>query len=164
MECLAVETAQLCGRLDPFFYRRANQETEQLLRGSKWEVKKLRELAERIVDGPFGSQLKVEEYQETGIPLIRVSNVRTGQIEGEFVFISESKQTELVRSRVSPNDVLLTKAGAILGYAAVFPKHLKEGNITSHLVTITCKNAINPHYLAIFFRSELRSATNLSVG
>lgn len=38
------------------------------------------EISQNIVDGPFGSQLKVEEYQEIGVPLIRVSNCRSGEV------------------------------------------------------------------------------------
>ena len=128
---------------------------EGKLNNGAFPVRRVADICEKIVDGPFGSNLKVEEYQETGIPLIRVSNVRSGVVEGDFVFISEEKQVELKRSRVLPNDVLLTKAGAILGYSAVFPGYLQEGNITSHLVTIRCKAHIIPEYLAIFFRSLL---------
>lgn len=109
----------------------------------------------RIADGPFGSDLKVTEYQPSGIPLLRVSNIRTGEVEGDFAYISDEKHEQLKRSKVYPNDVLLTKAGAILGYSAVFPHSLKEGNITSHLVTITCRADINPHYLSHFFRSDV---------
>jgi hypothetical protein len=38
------------------------------------------EISLKVVDGPFGSQLKVNEYKEKGVPLIRVSNCRTGEI------------------------------------------------------------------------------------
>ena len=137
------------------FYHPIHKMIESKLNNGAFPVRPVRDICEKITDGPFGSHLKVEEYQEIGIPLIRVSNVRSGVVEGDLVFISEEKQKELKRSRVLPRDVLLTKAGAILGYSAVFPKHLQEENITSHLVTIRCKEHIIPEYLAIFFRSLL---------
>ena len=116
----------------------------------------IRQIADRVVDGPFGTQLKVEEYVEKGIPLLRVSDVRTGNIlKNGLVYISPEKQEELARSRVLPNDVILTKAGAILGYSAVFPEELIEGNITSHLVLIRCKSNIIPQFLSYYLRSEL---------
>ena len=87
--------------------------------------------------------------------MLRVSNIRTGEVEGNLVYISDEKQEQLKRSKVYPNDVLLTKAGAVLGYSAVFPESLREGNITSHLVTITCRDGIDPHYLSHFFRSNV---------
>ncbi len=89
--------------------------------------------------------------------LARVSKVKSGEIQGDFVFINKEKQVQLRRSRVLPGDVLLTKAGAILGYSAVFPEHLKEGNITSHLVTITCKECVIPEYLVPFLEVALVS-------
>jgi restriction endonuclease S subunit len=54
-----------------------------------------------------------------------------------------------------PRDVILTKAGAILGYSAVFPDRWNEGNITSHSVTIRCGAKLNPHYLSHYLRSTL---------
>ncbi|MEI9909976.1 MAG: restriction endonuclease subunit S [Bacteroidota bacterium] len=98
----------------------------------------------------------MEDYKDEGVPVIRVSNVRAGEVsEDKLVKISKEKHKQLRRSKVLPNDVLLTKAGAILGYSAVFPEHLKEGNITSHLVTITCSPEILPHYLKYIFHSSI---------
>lgn len=120
------------------------------------DSKPVHRIAERVVDGPFGTQLKVDEYQTEGIPVIRVSNVRTGEIsEDKLIYITPEKQFQLRRSKVLPNDVVLTKAGAILGYSAVFPEHLVEGNITSHSAAITCGDEILPHYLKLVFHSEI---------
>lgn len=150
-----VRSSEIEGRLDPVFYHPKYIATEKAIKKSKWGYATVRSIAARIADGPFGSDLKVDEYQANGNPLLRVSNIRTGEVEGELVYISDAKQEQLNRSKVYPNDVLLTKAGAILGYSAVFPEALKEGNITSHLVTITCKPKIDPYFLSHFFRSHL---------
>ncbi len=72
-----------------------------------------------------------------------------------MVFISPEKHLKLRRSEVLPNDVLLTKAGAILGYSAVFPFHLERGNITSHLVSIRPTQNIEPRFLSEFLTSRL---------
>lgn len=121
-----------------------------------FKARLLHKVTLRVVDGPFGTQLKVEDYKDEGVPVIRVSNVRAGEVsEDKLVKISKEKHKQLRRSKVLPNDVLLTKAGAILGYSAVFPEHLKEGNITSHLVTITCSPEILPHYLKYIFHSSI---------
>lgn len=150
-----INRSELKGRLDTVFYHPKYLANELAIKTSKWGHERVGSIAHRIADGPFGSDLKVEEYKTEGNPLLRVSNIKTGEIEGDLVYISDQKQRQLKRSKVYPNDVLLTKAGAILGYSAVFPKSLKEGNITSHLVTITCKEDINPHFLSHFFRSEI---------
>ncbi len=127
-----------------------------LLTNQNFKARLLHKVTLRVVDGPFGTQLKVEDYKDEGVPVIRVSNVRAGEVsEDKLVKISKEKHKQLRRSKVLPNDVLLTKAGAILGYSAVFPEHLKEGNITSHLVTITCSPEILPHYLKYIFHSSI---------
>lgn len=150
-----VKVNDLEGRLDPVFYNPQNTYNEYRIKKSQWGFDKIGNIAIRVVDGPFGSDLKVDEYKINGIPLLRVSNLRNGEIDGDIVFISEEKHKQLKRSTVYPNDVLLTKAGAILGYSAVFPQELKEGNITSHLVTISCKDIVNPKYLSYFLKSNI---------
>ena len=115
------------------------------------------QISVHVVDGPFGSDLKSDEYQTTGVPLLRVSNCRTGAIvaDHDLVYISPEKHAELIRSEVMPGDVLLTKAGHILGYTAVFPDILQRGNITSHLASIRPSHEIEPAYLAEFLASPI---------
>ena len=155
MQSFVVWSDEIEGRLDPLFYHPEYIGLIRKLKESKYEVIPVGAICKRIVDGPFGTQLKVEDYTTEGIPVIRVSNVKTGEItEENLVRITVEKHLQLKRSRVLPNDVVLTKAGAILGYSAVFPSQLIEGNITSHLVTITCKPEVNPYYLKTFFLSD----------
>ena len=116
-----------------------------------------KEISTQVVDGPFGSDLKVDEYVPDGVPLIRVSNCRTGriQVDDELVYITEEKHRQIIRSEVLPGDVLLTKAGAILGYSAVFPPELTKGNITSHLASIRPTKNVEPRFLSEFLMSKI---------
>ena len=137
---------------------------EGKLNNGAFPVRRVADICEKIVDGPFGSNLKVEEYQETGIPLIRVSNVRSGVVEGDFVFISEEKQVELKRSRVLPNDVLLTKAGAILGYSAVLSRISSRGK---YHVSFSHYQMQGTHYPGVFsdiLPKSIGATPNLSLG
>lgn len=152
-----VNRGDLDERLDPIFYRPSLIAfMKKLFTNKSFKALPVHKLSSRVVDGPFGTQLKVDDYQKEGIPVIRVSNVRSGEISEEnLIKISKQKHKQIIRSRVLPNDVILTKAGAILGYSAVFPDHLIEGNITSHSVTITCSREILPHYLKFIFHSSI---------
>lgn len=117
-------------------------------------MKRLDEVSNKIVDGPFGSQLKVEEYVEEGIPLIRVKDIKDGELdETGLIYITPNKQEQLHRSRVLPGDILLTKAGSI-GNAAIFPPDLKEANITSHLAKIEVKEGINARYVCEYLNTR----------
>jgi restriction endonuclease S subunit len=157
--CFAIRRGEYEGRLDCQFYFPKHRDLEQRLHTSSYGVHRVGEpiISTQVVDGPFGSDLKMEEYVEQGIPLIRVSNCRTGEIvdDDELVFISPKKHEELKRSEVLPGDVLLTKAGHILGYTAVFPSDLGKGNITSHLASIRPANGVEPQFLAVYLTSAI---------
>ncbi|MCX6820429.1 MAG: restriction endonuclease subunit S [Candidatus Aenigmarchaeota archaeon] len=155
MECFTILADEIDQRrLDPYYHSKIFKDNEKIIRNSKFEVKLLKDVSKKIVDGPFGSQLKVEEYVEKGIPLIRVKDVKDQELlEDNFVYISKEKQEQLKRSKVLPGDVLLTKAGSI-GNACVFPKHLREANITSHLAKIEVNNVVYPEYLCKYLNTK----------
>jgi type I restriction enzyme S subunit len=69
-----------------------------------------------LVDGPFGSNLPASCYTETGIPVIRGSNLTTGvaRFRGdEFVYVSQETAKENERSLCRPGDIVFTKKGTI---------------------------------------------------
>ena len=128
-----------------------------------WEVMEIKHLVDRtikfpIVDGPFGTQLHMDEYTSEGIPVIRVINL---SYEGEFisdnlVFISEEKFNQLKRSAVKPNDLIIAKTGATIGKLALLPNHINQALIASSClkVTFNFKNAI-PRYYLYFFTTQI---------
>lgn len=72
-----------------------------------------------IVDGPFGSNLKLEDYVDDGIPVLQGKNITGDEFAWKEVrYISERKANELKRSTVRPGDILLVKIGSI-GYSAI---------------------------------------------
>lgn len=125
------------------------------LRDGAYHARPLTEVKLRIFDGPFGSDRKIDMYQSSGIPYMRVKDVLPDGIDQrELMYISEEKHAAFSRSKVVPGNVLMTIAGRV-GTAAVFPEELVEGNITGHIVGIELPDTVNPHYLAAFINSEL---------
>lgn len=124
-----------------------------------WEIKEVKDLVDKtlkfpIVDGPFGTQLHMDEYTSEGVPVIRVINL---SFEGEFieddlVFISEEKFNTLKRSSVKPNDLIIAKTGATIGKLALLPEHINQGLIASSCLKITFgfKKAFPKFYLYFF--------------
>jgi type I restriction enzyme, S subunit len=118
-----------------------------------WQIKRLKFVAANkkfaIVDGPFGTQLKAEDYRESGIPLVRISNL---SYKGEFdienlVFIDTDKAAELGRSSVYIDDVVLGKTGATIGKSALI-NHFEWGIIASSCLKISPnKNIITAKFL-----------------
>lgn len=93
--------------------------------------------------GPFGSNLKVSDYTEDGVPLVFVRNIRSGNYgKGVTKFISEKKAIELAAHKVTGNDVVVTKMGEPPGDADVFPKDQLDSVITADCIKITCQESL----------------------
>lgn len=143
------------GKLFVEFYLPEYQSLLQKLRERPYPLYSLSEISKRIFDGPFGSDRKIDMYQETGIPYMRVKDIQPEGIKfNELVYISEEKHNRFKRSCVLPGNVLITIAGRV-GTAAVFPDSFSEGNITGHIVGIELSEDINPYYIATFINSYL---------
>jgi type I restriction enzyme S subunit len=124
------------------------KETEIGLIPKDWEVVKIKDIAKTekfsIVDGPFGSQMKVSDFQDKGIPLIEMQHLKENHLTLDFRrFISESKFEEVKRSAVTSDDLVISKTGT-LGLVAIIPKEVKKAIITSRLAKISVdKSKIN---------------------
>jgi len=149
--------SELGQRLDAYYYKPEFRKLDLFL-DQNYSTKKLGEFG-RIFDGPFGSNLKNEEYVEEGIPLLRVQNVKNGKIivdKESTVFIHELKHNELRRSEVKPGDVVITKTGW-LGNAAVVPDNVPVANIRADLAGVVLHENVDvtPEYLATFIDSPI---------
>ncbi|MCI5139358.1 MAG: hypothetical protein D3922_13325 [Candidatus Electrothrix sp. AR1] len=72
-----------------------------------------------IVDGPFGSNLKVSDYVDSGIPVLQGKNVTDDKFTwNDIRYITHRKASELIRSSVRVGDILLVKIGSV-GYSAI---------------------------------------------
>jgi type I restriction enzyme S subunit len=99
--------------------------------------------------GPFGSNLKVSDYKDSGVPLVFVRNIRSGNYGGEFTkYISEDKAVELSAHKVKAGDVVITKMGEPPGDADVFPLNQPNSIITADCIKVSCWDGlVTPEYL-----------------
>lgn len=158
MTSFAVRRGEIRKRSDVWFNLPLHRAIEKRIRNSRYRVTTLgdRAIISRLVDGPFGTQVKVEDYRDNGVPLLRVSNCRDNEVsDDDLVYISPELHARLLRSEVLPGDVVLTKTGHILGYAAVFPKRHERANMTSHLVLMRPTEELSAAYLAAFLRTSV---------
>jgi type I restriction enzyme, S subunit len=76
---------------------------------SNWEVVSIGEITAKVSDGPFGSNLKTEDYRENGIRVVRLENIGHLEFkEDKKTFISKKKYLTLTRFSISPNDILFS--------------------------------------------------------
>ena len=93
--------------------------------------------------GPFGSNLKVSDYTDTGVPLIFVRNIRSLNFGDKGrVFVSETKAAELKAHKVSGGDVLVTKMGAPPGDVCLYPECAPEAIITADCIKLRLSQLI----------------------
>jgi len=83
----------------------------------EWKTVRVQEIAKRTATGPFGSAISSKHFTDSGVPVIRGSNlsqiVSTRLDDNGLVFVSEEKAREFSRSEVRHGDLVFTCWGTI---------------------------------------------------
>lgn len=129
--------------------------------GNKWATVSIDDikLPEKYscVGGPFGSSLSQKHYVDSGVPVIRGTNL-AGDIfsESDFVFVSPDKANELQRNMAFRGDIVFTQRGT-LGQVALIPEDsLYEKYIVSQSqmkLTVNPKQA-DAYFIYTYFRTN----------
>ncbi|WP_246781944.1 restriction endonuclease subunit S [Wohlfahrtiimonas chitiniclastica] len=109
-----------------------------------------------IAMGPFGSNIKAENFVSSGVPVIRGTNMNFSRyVDGQFVYLTEEKADDLSGSNCLPDDLVFTHRGTI-GQVALIPQGKFERYVISQsgMKLTVNKEIINPHFLFYFFKSE----------
>jgi type I restriction enzyme S subunit len=105
-----------------------------------------------IVDGPFGSNLKVSDYVESGpVPVLTTKN-----LEGDYSkvrYITANKFDELKRSAVNSNDILMAKIGSC-GKLGIYPADATPAMIPANLLKVSVTDGFDLKYVYYFFSSS----------
>lgn len=86
-----------------------------------WRMAAIGDLCRRIAMGPFGSDIKKDHFINSGVPVVRGSNLTKGFVEDSFVFVSEAKANELRNANAFPGDIVITHRGT-LGQVGLIPE------------------------------------------
>jgi type I restriction enzyme S subunit len=107
--------------------------------------------------GPFGSNLKVADYRESGVPLVFVRNIRSGNYGGTHTkYVTPNKAYELSAHRVDAGDVLITKMGEPPGDADVYPYGQPPAIITADCIKVRCwAGLLHPDLLKATINSHI---------
>jgi type I restriction enzyme, S subunit len=162
----------LLGALDRFIAKKRDIKQavmQQLLTGhtrlpgfhGEWRTARLKDFvtADRfaIVDGPFGSQLKVDEYVASGVPVIEMEHLIDSYITERIErCITHKKFDDLKRSAVYPGDIIISKTGS-LGKLGIIPQTVERGLITSRLAKITLNPSRADRLFVFQFLLKLRN-------
>ena len=119
-----------------------------------------------VICGPFGSAIKNGDYQDSGIPLIRITNIsKDGFMDySDIVYISEELGDSLSRTQVSAGDIVISQRGS-LGQCAVVDDTYPKLNISANIIAIknireTTAIFLHDYLLSSFGQKMLERSTS----
>ena len=120
-----------------------------------WVYKRLGYLssneANSFVDGPFGSDLKSEEYTDSGIPLIQLNNIKIGrQDNANLKFISEDKRDQLRRHIARPGDLVIAKMADPVARVTIVSSEFDQYVIVADCVKLSLDETLINSDFAVF--------------
>ena len=123
-----------------------------------WNVARLCDIKSEkkfaIVDGPFGSAISTNDYREKGVPLIRISNLKNGEVsEEDMVYISEELAESVRRSCIGLSDIVFAKTGATIGKCGI-NRLIKYGILASSCIKISISHKYNCDYFYYIFSTD----------
>ncbi len=137
-------------------YRAPEGEMGELPRGWVWA--RIEQLAKNekhsLAIGPFGSDLKVSDYRERGVPLVFVRNIRGGSFDNTH-YITIEKATSLAAHKVSGGDILITKMGEPPGDVCIYPLTRPDAIITADCIRWRISPILENRFFAHIINSQL---------
>ena len=115
------------------------------------------ELIEEISMGPFGSNIKVECFTDSGVPVLNGSNLVGFRLnEDTFNYVTEEKATSLGKANAYRGDIVITHRGT-LGQIVYIPQNSKYSRyvISQSQFRVRCNEKVIPEYLVYYFHSRL---------
>ena len=123
----------------------------------RFNTMKVADLISEISMGPFGSNIKVECFVDTGIPVLNGSNLDGFVLkEDSFRYVTEEKADSLGRANAHRGDVVITHRGT-LGQIVFIPEDSKYDRyvISQSQFRVRCNETIMPEYLVYYFHTRL---------
>jgi type I restriction enzyme S subunit len=120
-----------------------------------WRLRSLGDVCERVAMGPFGSDIKTDNFVPDGVPVVRGSNLTRGFVEDAFVFVTEAKADELRNANAFRGDVVITHRGT-LGQVGLIPERSRFPRYVvsqSQMLLSVNRAASTPRYVFDFLCS-----------
>lgn len=124
-----------------------------------WEEKMLIEVVSKqrysFTGGPFGSDLKSDDYTETGVRIVQLQNIGDGCFNNDYkIYTSEKKADALKSCNIYPGDLLLSKMGDPVARALLVPETEKRYVMCSDGIRVVPDaNRYNSYFLMNYINS-----------
>lgn len=119
---------------------------------SKIELKGTKKLEDFVKDYSTGFPFKSENYQEQGIPLIRINNIRKGFVDlSDTAYLSDTDHSLSPKDTAQTGDIVISMSGTI-GMTAVIPEDISKCIVNQRILKFTSKN-VETDYLVLVLNS-----------
>jgi len=120
-----------------------------------WRVASVGDVCRRIAMGPFGSDIKTDNFVDFGVPVVRGANLTNGFVEDSFVFVSEEKADQLRNANAFSGDIVITHRGTLgqvglIPERSLFPRYVVS---QSQMLLSVNQDVATPRYVYEFLRS-----------
>lgn len=122
----------------------------------KYKTYKIKDLINEISMGPFGSNIKVECFVDSGIPVLNGSNLTEFALnDNSFRYVTPEKADSLGKANAYRGDIVITHRGT-LGQIVFIPENSKHSRyvISQSQFRVKCNEKILPEYLVYYFHTN----------
>ena len=151
------EKNQINNKINNNLLEQLNQLFIEFSTRCEWNYLSIGEIAEKVAMGPFGSNIKVSTFVESGVPIISGNHLRGYFLEEQsYNYITEAHADKLKNSIVYPKDIVFTHAGNI-GQVAMIPDGCEYPYyvLSQRQFYLRCNTMmVAPEYVLLFFHSK----------
>ena len=124
----------------------------------EWKEYKISDVIDEISMGPFGSNIKVDNFIDFGVPVLNGSNLQGFKLQEEsFNYVSQEKADSLGKANAHRGDVVITHRGT-LGQIVYVPQDSKfeQYVISQSQFRLKLKqDLIRPDFFVYFFHTPI---------
>lgn len=120
-----------------------------------WQRSTIGESANHVAMGPFGSDIKTDNFVAEGVPVIRGGNLTDGFVDEGFAYLTEAKADQLANANAFPGDLVITHRGT-LGQVGLIPsksRHRRYVVSQSQMLIRPNAELLPRHFLYLFLTS-----------
>ena len=122
-----------------------------------YETYRIADLIDEIAMGPFGSNIKVSCFADSGVPVLNGSNLEGFSLsEKTFRYVTREKADSLNKANAHRGDIVITHRGT-LGQIVFIPQDSKYDRyvISQSQFRVRCNDKVLPEYLVYYFHTPI---------
>lgn len=121
-----------------------------------WKKVELKNVVEKISDGPFGSNLKSIDYVDKGVRVIRLENIGEMEFRDEYkTFITPEKYETIKRHTVGKGDIIFSSFISDSIRSVVLPDFIEKAiNKADCFLVRADETKMRKKYLAYYFSTK----------